>query len=410
MSSCPRRLAARVAHAAPEVDDLAPTVVGGAGRAELLALREVALELVADALEARVDVSLHHGLRLTRSAAGPCPLSPTLQSSPASAWPCAKPACCTSSRRRGFIRFVPIASAAWRSGDTLRTLRAARARARAPRAAAAARETGPSAPKGDDRVGRSDPVGFRHSTRAPRSTGPRPCSSGSTRRRRRRCGRRSRPGGTSRGSRTTPRPPGATVACGASGAPNITRRPLSSSTAAISRRPSNVTPLLSTWRPRSASEWRPGGTRPSASRRTERAAARRRRAAARARAVRRPRRRRAGPLRPPAAVRRRCRRSPSPAPSGAAGRSPRRERGVRPAASVAATIDPADVPTNVPASRSVDAGRLLEARPARASIHASPRMPPPPSTSTSGARSGAPRPSRPPAMRLPQRTGSSSRP
>ncbi len=39
------------------------------------------------------------------------------------------------------------------------------------------------------------------------------------------------------------------------------RRPLSSSTATIRRRPSQPTPVSSTTRPSSASEWRPAGTR-----------------------------------------------------------------------------------------------------------------------------------------------------
>ena len=64
---------------------------------------------------------------------------------------------------------TPIAAAESRSGEITSTS-APRRLSAAASIAATERETGPKAPNTALRPGRSEPVGFRHSTLAPRST------------------------------------------------------------------------------------------------------------------------------------------------------------------------------------------------------------------------------------------------
>ena len=136
-----------------------------------------------------------------------------------------------------------------------------------------------------------------------------------------------------------------TDGCGSPGAPNTTRRPLSSSTAAMRRRPSQRTPACSTMRPSSASERRPAGTRRSAARRSSappraveaKASEASGAAAASASSAAAPNAWRSARRALLVLVGR------DVASAGAS--APRRAPGARPATSDAATIEPADVPT-----------------------------------------------------------------
>ena len=186
----------------------------------------------------------------------------------------------------------------------------------------------------------------------------RPGWSGSRRRRRRTRAPRSATGANSHGTEQEASTASATVARGASGAPNITRLPLARSTAEIRSRPSKRAPSgldvlaqaaeRAVGARRAAQHDRPGdatGGRGHATAPRSRTASRRR-----GRPCRRPR-----SARSPAPPRSR----PAPrAPTRAAARSP--ASGRRPAASVAATIEPADVPEQVLAVAEVQAGAGLE--------------------------------------------------
>ena len=167
-----------------------------------------------------------------------------------------------------------------------------------------------------------------------------------------------------------------TDAEGARRLPNTTRRPVAASTVHTRRRPSNVAPQRSTSPPKAAIERRPSG--------------RARRASARIGA---PTRAATAPT--PTRTFGTCRASRSGsengdgAPSGSstgrmglASADPGR-RGERPATRLAATIDPALVPTNRRQRRR--SAPVASSYPARTPvIHASPNSPPPPSTRTVG--------------------------
>ena len=211
--------------------------------------------------------------------------------------------------------------------------------------------------------------------------------SGSRRRRRRTRGRRSRPARTATGRCTTPRPPRATVARGAPGLPNTTRRPWpvdgDDAQAAVEARAD--APRCCAWRcverrrrAREAREHAAREQRPAGAARPERQ-----------RGERRARRERpsAGP---PGRRDARPRRASSPAAAACAARSRCRSRpggaATRPPTRCAATIEPAEVPTKYsqrrrskPVASSIPASTPI--------IHASPSTPPPPSTSTSGRES-----------------------
>ena len=161
----------------------------------------------------------------------------------------------------------------------------------------------------------------------------------------------------------------------------MTRRPLRRSTAATRSRPSNAAPSRAIRARTGSSDMRPSGTPArSAERASAPAGAAPRRTAAVTGAIvlrsMRPRRA-CGTSRGPAAA------SFDAAPAGPPDRS-----GGTPAASLAATIAPAEVPTKHRASR--NSIPVLAAAPARnPDIHASPSTPPTPNTSTSGVASAS---------------------
>ena len=174
------------------------------------------------------------------------------------------------------------------------------------------------------------------------------------------------------------------------GLPNTTRRPVRRSTAATRRRPSKRAPEpLDPARRRSRSSWRAG--QPAQQRRAHH------RAAGRGEAERQRRERGAGGHRPRAGAPGRVQRRRGQARRPARGRPRRRRarcsiddgrRGDWPAARCAATIEPAEVPTKYSHSRR--SKPVASSIPASTPIiHASPRTPPPPSTSTSGGVSMA---------------------
>src|SRR4051794_24242936 len=308
---------------------------------------------------------------------GPGPAVDLLVAHVASARPCAKPAASTSSTRRRSIRFAPMTSAARASGAMVRTS-APRARRESVSASAADWEKARSAPNAP-RDPASEAVGLRQSTCVPRATGVAS----------RFVGLHTPPSTYSRSAiRTGANTPGIehdastawlTRVRGAPGAPKMTRRPLRRSTAAIRRRPSKRAPVSSTRRPSPGIERRVRGTARSAVARATAPAG-----VADARAIGARGVATARPTRPsPVATRPRRPSSSAAAAQSRAARASAPESGGRPAARKAATIEPAEVPTKYSHSRK----SMPAVAPAPSSsprIHASPSVPPTPSTSTSG--------------------------
>src|SRR3954471_5627999 len=270
-----------------------------------------------------------------------------------------------------------MTSAARTSGAMARTS-APRARRESVSASAADWEKARSAPNAP-RAPASEAVGLRQSTCVPRATGVAS----------RFVGLHTPPSTYSRSAiRTGANTPGIehdastawlTRVRGAPGATKMTRRPLRRSTAAIRRRPSKRAPVSSTRRPSPGIERRVRGTARSAVARATAPAgvAEARASGASGVATARPTRPSAvetGPRRPS---------SSAAAAQSRAARASAPESGGRPAARKAATIEPAEVPTKYSHSRK-SMPAVVPAPSSSPRIHASPSVPPTPSTSTSG--------------------------
>ncbi len=187
----------------------------------------------------------------------------------------------------------------------------------------------------------------------------------------------------------------ATAAAGAPGAPKTTRRPLERSTHTTRSRPSKRVPRRAIWPLRSSSDRRPVGTRASmAARRKAPAGAPAARArgatgasGAAAREAKRPSR---AALESELAEPGACDGGGSGGRESVAVGAPVRagRRGCWPAARFALTMAPAEVPTKAPAW--VKSNPVASSIPARTPLsHASPRIPPAPSTRTSGRTSSS---------------------